>query len=179
MKETINAMDYAEHILKALQKGVLLNTCADKFNSMVIGWGHLGVIWGKPTFAVYVREHRYTRAQLEKTQEFTVSIPLGEPDKNINRVCGFASGSMIDKVEKAGLSLVPARTVHTPAILQYPMTLECRVLYSQRQDIALLPEEIRRSAYPENVNGDAPLANRDPHTAYIGQIVDAYIIREG
>ena len=40
------------------------------------------------------------------------------------------------------------------------------------------PEDIRRRAYPSDVSGDAPLANMDAHTAYIGQIVDAYIIRE-
>lgn len=178
MKEKINVFDYSEHILKTLQKGILLNTCAEKFNSMVISWGHLGVIWGKPTFAVYVREHRYTKTQLDKTREFTISIPLGEPDSKINRVCGMESGHTVDKGEKAKLTLTPAQTVRTPAVAQYPLTLECRVLYSQKQDLSLLPEEIRRSAYPENVEGDAPLANRDPHTLYIGQIVDAYIIRQ-
>ena len=178
MKEKISVFDHTEHILKALQKGVLLNTCAEKFNSMVISWGHLGVIWGQPTFAVYVREHRYTKAQLDKTREFTISIPLGEPDSRINRICGLESGRTIDKAEKAKLSLTPAQTIRTPAVAQYPLTLECRVLYSQKQDLSLLPEDIRRSAYPENVESDAPLANKDPHTLYIGQIMDAYIIRE-
>ena len=44
MKEKINVFDYAELIDKAIHPGVLLNTNGDKFNSMVIGWGHLGVI---------------------------------------------------------------------------------------------------------------------------------------
>ena len=55
MKEKINVFDYAERITKALPEGILLNTKHEKFNSMVIGWGHLGVIWGLPTFTVYVR----------------------------------------------------------------------------------------------------------------------------
>ena len=178
MIERINVFDRAEHILKALQRGILLNTQADKFNSMVISWGHLGVIWGKPTFTVYVREHRYTKAQLDKAREFTLSIPLEKPDSEINRVCGFESGRNVDKAEKAGLTLVPAQRIATPAVLQYPMTLECGVLYSQKQDLSLLPEEIGRSCYPEEVEGDAPLANRDAHTAYIAEIKDAYIIKE-
>ena len=37
MKQKIDAFDWAEHIMKALKKGVLLNTRAEKFNSMVIG----------------------------------------------------------------------------------------------------------------------------------------------
>ncbi len=89
MIERINVFDRSEHILKALQRGILLNTQADKFNSMVISWGHLGVIWGKPTFTVYVRKNRYTKAQLDKAREFTLSIPLEKPDSEINRVCGF------------------------------------------------------------------------------------------
>ena len=32
--------------------------------------------------------------------------------------------------------------------------------------------------YPQDVDGDYPMANRDPHTMYVGEIVDAYIIRE-
>ena len=32
--------------------------------------------------------------------------------------------------------------------------------------------------YPESVDGMAPLANCDAHTVYIGQIVNAYILKE-
>lgn len=31
--------------------------------------------------------------------------------------------------------------------------------------------------YPEDVDGTYPMANRDRHTMYVGEIVDAYIIR--
>ena len=51
------------------------------------------------------------------------------------------------------------------------------MLYTQKQSLALIPEEIRARDYPQDVAGTCPLANRDPHTAYIGKIVDAYIIR--
>ena len=50
MKEKIDITDYANLITKALPKGILLNTRAYKFNSMVIGWGNIGTLWGKPTF---------------------------------------------------------------------------------------------------------------------------------
>ena len=39
MKEKINVFDYSEQIMKALRRGILLNTNGDKFNSMVIIWG--------------------------------------------------------------------------------------------------------------------------------------------
>ena len=62
MKEKVNITDYANVITKALPKGILLNTFVDdRFNSMVIGWGHLGTLWNKPTFHVYVRQGRFTK----------------------------------------------------------------------------------------------------------------------
>ncbi len=177
MKEKIIVDDYAGQITAALSKGILLNTNGDKFNSMVIGWGALGRVWNLPAFTVYVREHRYTKSQLDRTGEFTISIPLGEPDPDINRVCGMLSGANIDKVQEAGLTLEEPEAINTPGIREYPLTLECKILYSQEQKLAGIPEDIRIKNYPQDIDGTAPLANRDPHTMYIGQIVAAYIIR--
>lgn len=177
MKEKIDLADYAGLITEALKKGVLLNTCGEKFNSMVIGWGALGTVWGVPAFTVYVRQSRYTKAQLDRTGEFTISVPLEGPDPKIAKVCGSLSGYRVDKAAEAGLTLEEAETIRTPGIREYPLTLECRVLYAQKQDLSLLPQEIRDRMYPRDRDGSEPMANRDAHTAYIGQIVDAYIIR--
>ena len=178
MKEKINVFDYSEQILKALRRGILLNTNGDKFNAMVIGWGHIGTLWSKPTFHVYVRQGRYTKSQLDKTGEFTVSVPLERPDAKINKICGWQSGYQIDKVKEAGLELEEAEVIHTPGIRQYPLTIECRVLYAQDQELDRIPEEIRSRMYPQDVDGTYPMANRDFHTMYVGEIVDAYVIRE-
>ena len=177
MKERIKVTEYAQLITEALPKGILLNTNGDKFNAMVIGWGHLGTLWSRPTFLVYVRQSRYTKAQLDKTGEFTVSIPLEGIDPKINKICGSQSGHQIDKAAEAGLTLVDAEKISTPGIAQYPLTIECRVLYAQDQDLGKIPEDIRERMYPQNVPGTEPMANRDFHTMYVGEIVDAYIIR--
>lgn len=177
MKEKINLTEYTQKITEALPKGILLNTNGEKFNSMVIGWGGIGTIWGVPAFTAYVREGRYTKAQLDSTDEFSISIPLETPDPGIARVCGMLSGHNVDKVKEAGLTLEEAEVIHTPGIREYPITLECKVLYRQRQELASIPEDIRSSMYPQDVDGTNPMANRDAHTMYIGQIVDAYIIR--
>lgn len=133
--------------------------------------------WSVPTFTVYVREHRYTKAQLDKTKEFTISIPLDKPVPEIVKVCGSLSGNNVDKVKEAGLTLEDAEIITTPGVKEYPITLECKVLYSQKQELSAIPENIRKQTYPQDVDGSNPMANRDVHTAYIGQIVDAYIIR--
>ncbi len=173
MKEMINAFDYAERISKALPEGILLNTNADKFNSMVIGWGHLGVIWGLPTFTVYVRQSRFTKHQLDRTKEFTLSVPLdGRLSREVFRICGTQSGRDVDKEKAAHLTLVDAEQIRTPGIREVPLTLECKVLYQQDQVLACLPDAVRQRYYSSAADRE------DFHTATIGQIVSAYIIRE-
>lgn len=177
MKEPVELKDWAGRIQEALPKGVLLVTKAEKTDAMVIGWGALGVCWNKPTFTAYVREGRYTRSQIDATGEFTVSIPLDKADPRITKICGGTSGRDGDKIAAAGLTLEDPEEVSSPGIREYPLTLECKVLYSQKQDLSRIPEQIRTAMYPQDVDGTAPLANRDPHIGYIGQIVRAYIIR--
>ncbi len=173
MKEPVNPFDYADQISKGLSRGILLNTFADKFNSMVIGWGHLGVIWNLPAFVVYVRQSRYTHLQLDRSGEFTVSIPSG-PDERLSpeilRLFGSQSGRDINKADY--VTLVDSETIHTPGILEVPLTLECRVLYQQDQDPGRVPEELLRRFYRAGSD------QGDFHTAYIGQIVNSYIIRK-
>ena len=176
MKEKINITEYAQKITESLPKGILLNTNGDKFNAMVIGWGGLGTCWGVPTFTVYVREHRYTKAQIDKTGEFTISIPVDRLSPEIFKICGNKSGNNVDKANEEALTLEAPSTNNTPGVKEAPITLECKVLYSQQQDLSRLPEDIRKNMYPQDVDGSNPMANRDAHTAYIGQIVDAYII---
>ena len=177
MKESIRLEDYAGTIVKALPGGLLLNTNGDKFNSMVIGWGNLGTVWGRPAFTAYVRRNRYSKAQIDKTGEFTVSVPLNGPIAEIVKVCGRTSGRDTDKAKQAGLTLEAPEIIHTPGVREYPLTLECKVLYAQEQDLTAIPADIRAAMYPADVDGFHTGANRDPHTAYIGQIVSAYIIR--
>lgn len=167
MKEAIQLTDYAARIQEALSKGILLNTNGEKFNAMVIAWGNVGITWGMPTFVAYVRGSRYSKAQIDKTGEFTLSVPLGEPDPVIAKVCGSQSGRDVDKVKEAGLTLEAPEANQTPGVREYPLTLECKVLYAQEQELSGLPDVIRERFYP---NGDA-------HTAYVAQILKAYIIR--
>ena len=178
MKETIRVSDYAGLITEMLPKGILLNTMADKFDSMVIGWGHLGTIWGRQTFVAYVRQSRFTKEQLDRTGEFTVSVPLDGVCPKIGKVCGSMSGRDTDKVAEAGITLEEPRTNRTPGIREYPLTLECKVLYRQDQDPALFPEDIRERFFPVAKESSNPVVSRDVHTVYIGEIVDAYIIKE-
>ena len=174
MKRKVNVSDYAQHITEMLPKGILLNTNGDKFNSMVIAWGHLGTIWSLPTFVVYVRQSRYTKPQLDKTGEFSISVPMGKDaslSSEIMHVFGSVSGRDVNKADY--VTLAEGASIRTPGIREYPLTLECKVLYQQDQVLDGISQEIRQRFYTHG--GD----DGDYHTAYIGQIVNAYIIMEG
>lgn len=178
MKEKIEVFDYSKEILQATKKGVLLTTKADgKVNSMVISWGTLGIEWAKPIFTVFVRENRFTKQQLDKNPEFTINIPIGKFDKNIIAVCGTKSGHTMDKVKELGLTLENSEFVSVPALKEFPLTLECKVVYKQEQDRSSITEENNLKFYPQDVDSSFHSANKDYHTAYYGEIVNAYIIK--
>lgn len=177
MKRKIQIWDYANEIMSALQKGVLLTTKAgEQVNTMTISWGTLGIEWSTPIFTVFVRENRFTRQLLEKNPEFTINIPYGEFEKKILGICGTKTGRDTDKIKEAGLTLESSEVISVPAIRELPLTLECRVSYKQEQDPKAITEENNRNFYPQDVDSSFHGANRDYHTAYYGEIVAAYII---
>jgi len=176
MKKKIDVFDYAKDITEVLGNGVLLTTKADKVNSMTIGWGNLGVIWGKPEFIVFVREHRFTKGQLDKNPEFTVNIPYGDFNKKILGYCGTKSGHDVDKVKELNLTLEDPEIITVPAIRELPLTLECKVNYKQIMDLNAISEENKQSFYPQDVDSSFHGSNKDIHIAYYGEIVSAYII---
>lgn len=166
----VDPFDYAGHICKALKpNGVLLTTTVDgKVNTMTIGWGTIGIEWGRPLFIAYVRESRYTKQMLEVCGEFTVNIPYGDVDKKILGYCGTKSGQDTDKIKDLGLHLVDSQVVSVPGIRELPLTLECKVIYKEEQDLARIPADILDRYYPDG----------DHHHVYYGQIVNAYLIED-
>ena len=155
MKKEINAFDYAGDICKALPKGILMTTkTGDYVNTMVIGWGHIGIEWGRPIFVAYVRESRHTKQMVEECGEFTVNVPVGEVDPAIIRVCGSKSGRDMDKVAELGLHLEEPEVISVPGIKELPITLECRVIYKQDQDLSALEEGSRSHYYTPGTSDD-------------------------
>lgn len=175
MKKKIDAFDYAGTICKALSRGVLLTTRdGERMNTMTIGWGNMGVEWGKPIFIAYVRESRYTKALLEASGEFTVNIPLDNGQGEILGFCGRKSGRDTDKIRDMKLVTVDSDVVSAPGIAQFPLTLECKIIYRQEQDISRMPQSVVNRFYPPFGDSNQP----DMHTAYYGEIVNAYLIEK-
>ena len=175
MKQQVEAFDYAGHICKAMKKGILLTTkVGETVNTMTIGWGKIGIEWNRPVFIAYVRETRYTKQLLEESGEFTVNIPYCDVDPKILSYCGTKSGRDTDKIRDLGLTLVDSDVVQAPGIAQLPLTLECKIIYKQQQDLTKVPPEILHRFYPALDE----TGFRDYHIAYYGEIVNAYLIQD-
>ena len=157
--------DFAKETLEQLSgRGAFLTVGTDNPNTMTIGWGSLSVYWGKDIFIVPVRESRYSYGIIDKTEEFTVSVPLNGSKNDALAICGSKSGRDIDKYQAAGLTLAKGKEVKVPVVADCDIYYECKILY--KTDILKegLPEEIIDKAYPKG----------DFHRLYFGEIVACY-----
>ena len=179
MKREVHPFEYAAEICKAMPKGILLTTkSGDKLNTMTIGWGCLGTDWSRPVFIAYVRESRFTKQMLEENGEFTVNVPMGKVDPKILGICGTRSGRDMDKFTELGLTPEAPLAISVPGIRELPLTLECKVIYKQQQDLSAIPADILDRFYPVESDALHPGSDRDYHIAYYAQILKAYVIEK-
>lgn len=129
-------------------------------NTMTISWGNIGFEWNRPIFTVLVRKSRFTHELLEKTTEFSVSVPLSNTLKKALVLCGTKSGRDIDKIKESGLTLRNGESIAVPSIEGCEMVYECKIVYKQDMNPDLLSEDIKDKIYGDN----------DYHTIYYGEI---------
>lgn len=131
-------------------------------NAMTVSWGHLGCLWShnKPTAIAYVRQSRYTKELIDKTDLFTLSLI---EDRNALGYLGSHSGRNENKFEKTGLK--PMFTDGTAAIEGAKLVFVCKKLYKA----PISPENfIDQSIVAKDY------ANGDFHDMYIGEIIKVY-----
>jgi flavin reductase (DIM6/NTAB) family NADH-FMN oxidoreductase RutF len=157
--------DYYDIVLKNISKGAFLTVASDeRINTMTIGWGSLGHLWGKPIFMIMVRKSRYTYQLIEKSNEFTVTLPEDNDLKKELIYCGRNSGRDINKFEVCGLTPVKGRLVKTPIIGEGKIHFECQVVYKQEMDPVNLNLEYMNKWYPDE----------DYHCIYYGEVLSVY-----
>lgn len=145
--------------------GLLLSSTksSGESNVMTIGWGTVGIIWGKPIFVVLVRPSRYTYEFIEDSGAFTVNVPADDMREWVN-LCGSRSGRNMDKFAAGNMTTTPGRTVSAITIDACPMVYECVVVHSSDVIPANLATEIESSFY----------GGADYHRVYFGEILGAY-----
>lgn len=129
--EPIAPPDFKLDVFSAWEKAFLL-TCGDfqvmKFNTMTIGWGAYGIMWGKPFVQVVVRPTRYTYQFMEEYDTFTVTGFPPEFDRTLDFL-GTVSGRKRDKIQEAGLTPIAAQIVEAPAFAEATLVIECKKIY--------------------------------------------------
>ena len=143
------------------QLAVLTAGTMEDFNSMTIGWGMLGNVWGSaPGITVYVSPSRYTWQFMEKQEYFTVCF-FDESHHADVMTLGTISGRDGDKI--AHTSLTPVALPGAVGFREAELTLLCRKVYGAQFNIEKLPDFTR-----------AMYKRFEPHYEYIGVIEDAF-----
>ncbi|WP_283169654.1 flavin reductase family protein [Curtanaerobium respiraculi] len=175
----IEPFEYADRIAQANPRGILFTTKVGvEVDTMVIGWGQIGTLWGRPVFTAFIRTSRESYRLMELHPEFTINVPMdGRLSKDVFSVAGSTSGRDHNKIVELGLTLVNGRVVDVPAIKEVPLTLECRVLYRHEMVKENFPEWALQRFYPENVTDIDVGASCYTHVMYVGEIVDSYILK--
>lgn len=133
-------------------------------NSMTIGWGGIGTLWGKTAITVYVAEKRYTKQFMDSSQYFTI-MAFSERKEEILEYMGTKSGRDGDKAK--ALNLHTAYTENgTPYYVEADMVLECRTMYAAPFDPQYYKDDVPKRMY---ANFPAGI-----HTMYIGEVVSAW-----
>lgn len=167
MTKNVNYDFNAQKNLDILAKGAFLTTkSGNKINVMVIGWGSLGVMWRLPVFNVMVRQNRFTYELLEKSREFTVTVPYADMRETVE-FCGTRSGRDTDKLTACGLKILKGQKIATPVLDVPGMHFECKVMYDRLMGAKNLDKALNELWYNKEPN--------DYHVFYFGEILASYI----
>lgn len=165
----INYKDLSKQMLTQLEKGAFITVKnGEKINPMTIGWGSIGYIWNRPIFTALVRYSRYTYEMIEKTKEFTISVPLTEDFNDALRICGTESGRDIDKISKCNLKLRDSLHIETPVIDGHMLHFECKIVLRQSMEPSLFDNKLNTEKYP----------NKNYHCIYYGEILETYTTKK-
>jgi len=155
-------------MLEQLRIGAFFTTkVGDKVNTMTIAWGGINIVWNKPLFVAYVRFSRDSHEMVEKSCEFTISVPLKKDMRKALAYCGTKSGRDVNKIKEMNLTLAPGRVVETPVLSDCELHYECKVIYKLPMEHGLIPQDVKERYYRHD----------DYHMIYYGEIVDSYIIK--
>jgi flavin reductase (DIM6/NTAB) family NADH-FMN oxidoreductase RutF len=163
MKERTYLQD-AEETMKKITRGAFLTVQeGNRVNTMTIGWATIGFIWKKEVLMVAVRDSRHTFSLMERSDNFTVTIPADKSAQEALLFCGTKSGRDFDKFSECRLGRKEATHVASPVIDIPGVHYECRIIYKSPMDPSMLDSNFDR-LYPQ----------KDYHTLYFGEILACY-----
>lgn len=131
----------------------------DKVNTMTASWGGFGVLWGKNVAYIFVRQSRYTKEFIDKSDTLSLGF-FAEDKKAVLGYMGKVSGRDEDKIGKTGLTVKLIDDI--PVFEEAEETLLCKKLFAG-------------PISPENfIDKDIDVkwyADKDYHTMYVVEIM--------
>ena len=132
-----------------------------KTNAMTASWGGVGIMWGKPSAFVFIRQTRYTKEFVDAGERFTLNFFGGNFKKELGYF-GRISGRDEDKIAKTGMTVSTLENV--PVFNDATTILVCRKMYTQKLDEASF---IDRKVLEQNYE----IGSSDSmHSIYIAEI---------
>jgi flavin reductase (DIM6/NTAB) family NADH-FMN oxidoreductase RutF len=160
----VDYMEVAQRAMDQILKGAFLTVkSGDALNTMTIGWASFGYVWRRPIMMVAVRLSRHTFTLIEKADDFTVTVPSTDMQKEI-AFCGTKSGRDYDKFKECQLDLKESLKVSTPIIQVPGIHYECKIIHKSPMDPKLFHKNYNGELYPR----------KDYHTLYFGEIMACY-----
>jgi len=162
-KKLVDYADGIQETIRAFKESRVLLVSQGKQgppNAMAIGWGQIGIVWGRPIFTVLVRPSRYTYKLIEEAGDFTVNV-VPPQLKELVQYCGTTSGRDHDKFREKGLTAIPSSKIKAPLIKECILHYECKIIYKND----LIPSELETTVIP----GFYPKS--DFHRVYLGEIL--------
>lgn len=141
-----------------------LLTCGDfsinKFNTMTVSWGSIGILWNKPIVQVVVRPSRFTHEFMQAYPDFSLCA-LPEKHRKALQLLGSTSGRDRDKVTDSGLTACRGSLIQSPCFAEAKLVIECRKIYTDLFD----PQNFLDPAIEKHYPG------ADYHQVYIGEVL--------
>lgn len=162
-------LSLVEESLRQFPAGVFLTT-GEQANPMTIGWGSIGIQWGRPVMTVMVRRSRYSHGLIENG-DFTVSVPAPGTMKQELAFCGSKSGRDVDKIKELGLTMLDPKAGTVKAVGGCSIVFECKKIYTLPcpGNELMLDRDIVDRFYNGVTDEGGNL-----HDFYFGEIVAAY-----
>jgi len=162
--KTIPIEQFLAHPFRLWESDWLLLTCGDfvtgHYNCMTIGWGSLGVMWGRSFIHVVVRPQRYTYQFMEQYPTFSVCAFPRQYHRALN-ILGTKSGRDGDKIAEAGLNPIASEIIAAPYFAEAELVFECQKIYWDDFDPKQFIDPVIDRNYPK----------QDYHRSYFGQIL--------
>ncbi len=131
----------------------------EKINAMTASWGGIGVLWGKNTAFIFVRDSRYTKELIDNSDYFSLTF-FDSSYKSALKYFGMVSGRKEDKFKTAKMNVNYYKEI--PFIDEGNLVICCRKMSA----VPILPEHFLDPGIQKQWYADGDL-----HTMYTGEIV--------